>query len=103
MNKKIYELKTKVPKRVLYELLAEESAELTQASLKYIRASGLSNNPTNISENVAMSNLNEEINDVLLMLVILFGQQEITLRTIKIDEYTKIERWLKRLNDEQTN
>lgn len=49
----------------LLEQLAEEAAELSQAALKLIRASGYSNNPTPVTEQEAEANLEEELHDVL--------------------------------------
>ena len=54
-----------LPPQDLYAQLAEESAELSQAALKCIRAQGFSQNPTPVSCEDAMKNLQEEINDVL--------------------------------------
>ena len=51
--------------RTKLEQLAEEAAELSQAALKLIRAQGLSNNVTPITEQEALENLREEIIDVL--------------------------------------
>ena len=60
-----YEAVSNLPDRELLEQLAEESAELSQAALKCIRAQGFSQNPTPVSCEDAMKNLQEEINDVL--------------------------------------
>ena len=60
-----------LPYRDLLEQLAEESAELSQAALKLIRAKEMSQNPTPISEDEALASLKEEANDVLIILVIL--------------------------------
>ena len=43
-------IKHKLDMRTLLEQLAEEASELSQASLKLIRAKGLSNNSTPIAE-----------------------------------------------------
>lgn len=66
-----YQLVSDLPARDLLEQLAEESAELSQAALKLIRANGTSQSPTPISEDEAMNSLIEEANDVLIVLVIL--------------------------------
>ena len=52
--------------RAKLEQLAEEAAELSQAALKLIRATGLSNNPTTITREEALQNMHEEIIDVLM-------------------------------------
>ena len=52
--------------RTKLEQLAEEAAELSQAALKLIRATGLSNNPTTITREEALQNMHEEIIDVLM-------------------------------------
>lgn len=57
--------------RELLEQLAEEAAELTQAALKKIRADKLSTNYTPITEVKALSNLKEEICDVLVVLKVM--------------------------------
>ena len=54
--------------RTILEQLAEESAELSQAALKLIRASGASENKANISIKEAEANLIEEIRDVLMII-----------------------------------
>lgn len=51
--------------RTLLEQLAEESAELSQAALKYIRAHELSKNYTPKTEEEAERDLQEEFSDVL--------------------------------------
>lgn len=51
------------------EQLAEESSELGKASLKLIRAKGLSGNPTPISVAQAEADLKEEAMDVLACLL----------------------------------
>ena len=54
-------------RRTLLEQLAEESAELSQAALKLIRAEGLPGNPTNCNPLIAQEQLNDEVADVLMM------------------------------------
>ena len=66
-----YDVVSDLPYRDLLEQLAEESAELSQAALKLIRASGMSQNPTPISKNEALDSLKEEANDVLIVLKVL--------------------------------
>ena len=72
------------------EALAEESSELTQASLKLIRAIGNGNaTPKTIEE--CKANLNEEIADILMVLDVL----EIALPNIQMN--SKWERWYNRI------
>ena len=82
--------------RELLEQLAEESAELAQASLKLIRAKGLSENctPTTLSE--ANKNFYEEFQDVLMVMRLLvnpIGWDDL----IHVDELPKYKRWYERL------
>ncbi|WP_289049187.1 hypothetical protein [uncultured Acidaminococcus sp.] len=59
------------PYRDLLEQLAEESAALSQAALKLIRARGISQRPTPISEDEALASLKKEALDVLIILLFL--------------------------------
>ena len=77
--------------RDILEALAEESAELTQASLKLIRAIGLSNNKTPKCTNECFENLKEEIADVLMVLAVL------GIELPNIENNPKWERWFNRL------
>ena len=52
--------------RTKLEQLAEEAAELSQAALKLIRATGLSNNVTLVDKKEALDNVKKEIIDVLM-------------------------------------
>ena len=87
-----YELVSDLPYRDLLEQLAEESAELSQAALKLIRASGMSQNPTPISEDEALASLKEEANDVLIVLEILGFCDQRAVR-----DWHKLVRWAKRI------
>ena len=59
------------PYRDLLEQLAEESAALSQAAIKLIRARGISQGPTPISEDEALASLKKEALDVLIILLFL--------------------------------
>lgn len=89
-----YQLVSDLPDRDLLEQLAEESAELSQAALKLIRAHGMSQNPTPISEDKALASLKEEANDVLIVLVILglCGQRA-------VHDWRKLVRWADRIQE----
>lgn len=52
--------------RDLLEQLAEEAAELSQAALKLIRASGMNKNVTPVSREQAAENLLDEFRDVMI-------------------------------------
>lgn len=87
-----YQLVSDLPDRDLLEQLAEESAELSQAALKLIRARGMSQNPTPISEDEALASLKEEANDVLIVLEILgFCDQS------AVCDWRKLVRWAERI------
>lgn len=84
------------PQDVLYEQLAEEASELSQAALKKARKlRGYS--PTPKTHNEIDSNLNEELSDIYLMLLILDLHANFD---ICID---KAERWVNRLRQWDTN
>lgn len=87
-----YQLVSDLPDRDLLEQLAEESTELSQAALKLIRAHGMSQNPTPISEDEAMNSLIEEANDVLIILVILGLADQST-----VHDWRKLARWAERI------
>ncbi|WP_317302163.1 hypothetical protein [Acidaminococcus timonensis] len=91
-----YEAVSNLPDRELLEQLAEESAELSQAALKLIRARGMSQNPTPISEDEAMHSLIEEANDVLIILVILGLADQSAVR-----DWHKLVRWAKRIEKKE--
>lgn len=86
--------------RELLEQLAEECAELGQAALKYIRALGISNNPTPIPEEEAEDNLYQEAMDVLLCLHMIYPDDS----DFKSEYYKgKIQRWATRIRAAQGN
>ena len=87
-----YQLVSDLPDRDLLEQLAEESAELSQAALKLIRAHGMSQNPTPISEDKALASLKEEANDVLILLVILGLADQSA-----VHDWRKLVRWAERI------
>ena len=87
-----YQLVSDLPYRDLLEQLAEESAELSQAALKLIRASGMSQNPTPISKDEALASLKEEANDVLMVLEILGFVDQRAVR-----DWRKLVRWAERI------
>ena len=89
-----YQLVSDLPYRDLLEQLAEESAELSQAALKLIRAQGMSQNPTPISEDEALDSLKEEANDVLIVLKVLGFVDQSAVR-----DWHKLVRWAKRLQE----
>lgn len=79
--------------RTLFEQLAEESAELSQAALKFIRAAEYSNNPTPVTKQVAKANLEEELQDVLCVCVLL---GILDIKNIELSE-EKLKRWAYRI------
>lgn len=89
-----YQLVSDLPDRDLLEQLAEESAELSQAALKLIRAHGMSQNPTPISEDKALASLKEEANDVLIILVILGLADQSA-----VHDWRKLVRWAVRIQE----
>ncbi len=89
-----YQLVSDLPDRDLLEQLAEESAELSQAALKLIRAHGMSQNPTPISEDKALASLKEEVNDVLIILVILGLADQSS-----VHDWRKLVRWAVRIQE----
>lgn len=97
MNKYARYIRSKLSNRELLEQLAEECNELAKASLKKIRADGMSANITPVSRRDAYDNFEEEQKDVasVLWLLTLSGRYEY------IDDYPKYERWAKRLGYEE--
>ena len=103
-EKKTYEecrnyISASLTTRTILEQLAEESAELSQAALKLIRASGASENRTNISVNEAEKNIIEEIRDVLMIIDLLgLGLEDLVKKN---EVYFKWQRWFKRLTEKK--
>lgn len=83
-----------LPPQDLYAQLAEEGAELTQAALKCIRAQGFSENPTPVSCEDAVKNLQDELNDVLIVAYVLGLVGGYSVRN-----WDKLERWAKRIQE----
>ena len=92
----IRKLRKKLGPVDLYVQLMEESAELTQAASKYLRACEFLNNPTPVSAFEARFRLKEEFMDVLCVARLIFPDDEWE-RLIDIESYPKFERWLKRI------
>ncbi|MDD7678163.1 MAG: hypothetical protein SOV95_02950 [Anaerovibrio sp.] len=98
MNKYAKYIRNKLSNQELLEQLAEECNEFAQASLKMIRAGGMSANITPITRREAYDNFIEEQNDVVSVLWVLTCDE----RYAYIDEYPKYERWAKRLGYKET-
>ena len=93
MNKYAAYIRCVLSSKKLDEQLEEECNELAQASLKMIRASGMSANITPITRREAYDNFIEEQNDVVSVLWVLTCDE----RYASIEEYPQYERWAKRL------
>lgn len=93
MNKYAQFVRNTLSERELLEQLAEECSELAKASLKMIRANGMSANITPVSRQDAYDNFIEEQNDVVSVLWLLTRYE----RYAYIDGYPKFARWAKRL------
>lgn len=98
MNKYAMYIRQVLSERDLAEQLAEECSELAKASLKMIRAGGMSANITPTSRGDAYNNFEEEQKDVVSVLWLLTGSE----RYAYIDGYPKYERWAKRLGYKET-
>lgn len=78
--------------------LAEEASELAQAALKLKRAME-GTNPTPMSVEECVANMDEEIADVSLLVDLLgYNKREHLLSQGRV-AYRKAERWLKRLEE----
>ena len=93
MNKYAEYIQNVLTRRELLEQLAEECNEMAKASLKMIRAGGMSNNMTPTSRDDAYDNFEEEQKDVISVLWLLTDNE----RYAYIEGYPKFERWAKRL------
>ena len=91
MNKYVTYIRSKLDERTLLEQLAEETAELTQAVLKLIRAKELSDNVTPIGKDTAQANFDEEIIDINLVIGVLYGMN------LNDNQFPKLKRWAERL------
>lgn len=97
-SKYLDEIAIRVPVRDALECLAEESSELAQAALKYIRANNLSKSPTPKTAEEAKNDLIEEFGDVLIAMRLILDDD--TWNTvIDISRSPKWERWHKRLSE----
>jgi len=95
-EKYIKYIKQNLNRRDLFEQLAEEASELSKASLKCIRAFGLSNNYTPVEQPEAVDNLIEELNDILMVMIILFPL-DYKVSVVNIFKNKKWKRWAERL------
>lgn len=98
MNKYAAYIRCVLSNQELLEQLAEECSELAKASLKMIRAGGMSANITPITRREAYDNFVEEQKDVISVLWLLTMDE----RYAYIDGYPKFERWAKRLGYKET-
>ena len=98
MNKYAKYIRSQLSNQELLEQLAEECNELAKASLKMIRAGGMSANITPITRREAYDNFIEEQNDVVSVLWVLTRDE----RYAYIDDCPKYERWAKRLGYKET-
>ena len=90
----------KLPKAALLEQAAEEAAELVQACLKLARIYR-GENPTPVTEEKAIANVEEEAADVYLCMCAL---DEAKCAKVYFDDccdrmYAKLDRWVQRLED----
>lgn len=97
MNKYQKYILSVLTERELLEQLTEEAAEMQQAAMKFIRAAGMSNNPTPISVLEARANLQEEISDVLAAIKLLKAMGTIADADYEDDDNPKWQRWAERL------
>lgn len=97
MDKNIEIIQTHTSLRNWYEIIAEESAELSQASIKVIRTMFLGN-PTNLTPVQALSNFDEEITDLLMCLLAMGKDVDKLLDDAKSNK--KWSRWSKRLQSQ---
>lgn len=86
-------IRTEVPLNDIYNELAEEAAELSQAALKMVRLDNPTN-PTSTSPNEAYFNLIEEFTDVLNV-----GARVLGLEPDWLVGNYKLYRWTKRLDE----
>lgn len=93
MKKYALYVKNHLSRREVLEQLAEECAELCKASLKMIRAEGLSDNPTPTTGVKAREDFIEELYDVLAVLYVLDVQAVWPM----VSDYWKWKRWAERL------
>ena len=82
------------------EQLAEESAELCQAALKYARILRMEN-PTPVDKRTAIANLIEEKGDVEICFAVLGKKMPLEYAHTYLDKETKKHRWLYRLEEKE--
>lgn len=98
MNEYAKYVQDTLPTRDMLEQVAEEAAELSQAALKLIRAYGLSENPTPMTCEQALSDFSEETQDLFCVLRLVFTDSRWEHIT-NIDDYPKYRRWACRIED----
>jgi len=92
-----------VPETECLAQLAEEACELAQAALKLRRAMG-TGNPTPVSAEDSIANLEEEIADAqLCTAVLVYADGKINADNINKVMNQKAERWLERLKERDNN
>ena len=91
-------IRSQMPLPELLTSLAEDASELSQAALKY-RRTLIKGNPTPVSKGTAYMNILEELGDIINAL----EAMEIDLSDPIIHAFrkSKIERWAKRLHEEE--
>lgn len=100
MNEYAKYVKDNLLMRDKLEQIAEESAELSQAALKLIRAYKLSRNPTPMSIEKAIGNFCGEVQDLLCVLRVFFPDQMWAYLS-DVENYDKYERWANRIKKER--
>lgn len=88
-------VREKLTDRDILEQLAEEASELSQASLKAIRACGMSNNATPIKMDNALDNVIEEMGDVAMCYFLFHDKSTAPLLDVCMSH--KWKRWALRL------
>ena len=91
-------IRSKVSEEKRYMQLAEEAAELAQASLKVCRTMS-DENPTPVTREEAMEKLYEEIADVDLALLALGLMDNTPQQKVQAYVLAKFRRWNKRLKE----
>lgn len=97
-RKKLEYIRNTLQTRTLYEQLAEECSELSQASLKLIRALG-NGNPTPVDYADAYSNLFEEVIDIQIVLETLQVPSWLERESLKDLYAEKLDRWYGRVKE----
>lgn len=96
MKDKLEQVRKSVPKPALLEAIAEEATEVAQAALKASRVIR-GENPTPVTWEEAVANLNEEITDLELCIDALDCPTDWNVYRRKLD------RWIKRLEDKEVD